>query len=92
MGMVLDKYVQDPKKRAMLGWVKTLVIIAVFIIVIQGLLGNSTYMQGFEDCKKQVATSLGQSYVDSIFPNVSDDSFDYQEQYEVIQEIKKENN
>lgn len=84
MGMVLEKYVEDPKKRAILGWAKTLIIIAVFILVAQYFISVSTYQQGFEDCKRQVAVSLGQKYVDSIFPDMSNYSIGYEEINKVV--------
>jgi len=71
MGIILNKYVDNPNKRAVLGWIKTFAVIFIFIIVAQYFISESTYQQGFNDCKKQVATSLGQSYVDSIFPNIT---------------------
>ena len=71
MGLLLEWFVEDPVKRRILDWAKSLIIVFIFITVITYYLSGSTYMQGWNDCRDQIQRQL------DIFPHWNDSNFSF---------------
>ena len=65
MGLLIEKLVKDPKKKLIYDWIKTILVVSIFLIVIGYIMFNSSYIQGYEDCRRFVAKQLG------VFPSMN---------------------
>jgi hypothetical protein len=69
MGFLLEGLVKNDKKRMILEFSKSIVIVIIFIWVISYYLSGSTYTQGWNDCVNQIRQQW------DMFPDLNNSNF-----------------